>query len=77
MDKKRMLNAKMKIAIIRCSFWIRVTELAQKMGHFLLRKTLKAQEKEIAILREMLKEDYPDACKNILKEILDMQEDLA
>lgn len=77
MDKKLKLNAKLNLTICVCDFWIHATTLCNKLHGFVLQKSQKALAKEFDIMREMLKEDYPEEYKNNIKETLKMAGDSA
>lgn len=77
MDKKLKLNAKMNIATTKTALWLSVATLVSKLNHAVLRRAMKSQEKEFDILREMLKEDYPEDYKDELREVHKLLEDLA
>lgn len=76
MDPKVKLNAKMYIAIFVCDLWIAITNACDKIHGFALRRTLNAQSREFDIFREMMNEDYPEAYKNEIREVLKYKEGL-
>ena len=67
MDNKLKLNVKMNVAVFKCDFWLWLTKLTIKGQKYALDKAKNMKLKELNILSEMLKEDYDESYKELIR----------
>lgn len=70
MDNKIKLNSKMNFHIAMTDLWIDISRFGTMIADYATKRAMKHIEANVGIANEMVKENYPDAFKTDLEEVI-------